>query len=136
VCFRGENSKGRSREFFEVGLLCVFPELPLYDGMNPKLLKSTIDAMYEDGRCGFFHAGITRKRFMLRDGDPIIRVGADPDTCTTALQIFVDRRRFVDRVYEHFDAYIRRLRDPREADLRLKFMEAMKFLHGDLRLTS
>jgi hypothetical protein len=73
VCSRGEDSKGRSREFFEQGVLSVFPELASYEDMNPKLLASTIDAMYEDGRCGFFHAGITRKRFILRDGGAIIK---------------------------------------------------------------
>src|SRR2546426_557293 len=130
VFYRGEDSKGRSRLFFKEAFLSMFPELFSYDGMNSRLLESTISAMYEDGRCGFFHAGITRKRFMLRDGEPIIRIGADLDTRTDALQVFSDRRRFIDRLYEHFDRYITRLRNIRETQLRLNFTKALKLLHG------
>lgn len=135
IFYKGEDSRGQSKLFFRDAFLSVFPELPAYEGMNPTLLDSTISAMYEDGRCGFFHTGITRKRFMLRDGEPIIRIGADPATQTKALQIFLDRRRFVDRVCKHFEKHIARLRNPTETKLRKNFEKALRLLHGpEMRL--
>ena len=135
VFYKGENSARKSKAFFKDAFLSVFPELLTYDGMTEELLESTILAMYEDGRCGFFHAGITRKRFMLRDGDPIVRIGADPRTKKEALQVFIDRRKFVDRVWEHFDKYLARLRNPAETKLRGNFEKALRLLHGpDIRL--
>ena len=130
-CFIGVKIAKENRErFLRRHSFPFFPELSSYDGMNSRLLDSTISAMYEDGRCNFFHAGITRKRFMLRDGEPIIRIGADLDTGTEALQVFLNRRRFIDRVCEHFDRYIARLRNTNETQLRLNFIKALKLLHG------
>jgi hypothetical protein len=78
VFHKGEYSNGQSRRFFGDAFLSVFPELRTYDGITAELLDRTISSMYEDGRCGFFNAGITRKRFMLRDGEPIVRIEVDP----------------------------------------------------------
>lgn len=130
VFYKGVDSMGKSKYFFRDAFLAVFPELLTYEGMNESLLESTVSALYEDGRCGFFHAGITRKRFMLRDGEPIIRIGTDHGTKTQALQVFMDRRNFVDRVCEHFQKYVARLRNPSETWLRTNFEKALRLLHG------
>lgn len=135
IFYRGEDSREQSKLFFKQAFLSVFPELLVSEDMNAPLLDDTISAMYEDGRCGFFHAGITRKRFMLRDGEPTIRIGPDPVTQTKVLRIFLDRRKFVDRVCEHFEKYIARLRNPTETKLRKNFEKALKLLHGaEMRL--
>lgn len=130
VFYKGEDSKSQSKSFFKNGFLAVFPELLTYDGMDDLVLKNTVSALYEDGRCGFFHAGITRKRFMLRDGEPIIRIGTHPISRGEVLQVFIDRRKFVDRVCEHFQKYIARLRNPTEVQLRKNFVKALRLLHG------
>jgi hypothetical protein len=136
VFYKGEDSKSDSKGFFRDAFLSVFPELRTYHGMTEELLDRTISAMYEDGRCGFFHAGIARKRFMLRDGEPIIRIDVDPATRQEVLRVLLDRRRFVDRVCQHFEAYIARLRDPAEAKLRTNFEKGLRLLHGsDMRLS-
>jgi hypothetical protein len=126
IAYKGQDSNGHSKRFFSDAFLSVFPELNEYDGMNESLLDDTISAIYQDGRCGFFHAGLTRRRFLLEDGDPIIRIGADPQTEKQAVQIFVDRRKFVDRVCEQFDRYIARLRNPSETRLRKNFEVAIE----------
>ena len=77
IFYKGEDSIGESPHFFREAFLSIFPELPAYEGMNSLLLDNTMSAIYKDGRCGFFHVGITLKRFMLRDGEPIIRIGAE-----------------------------------------------------------
>ena len=103
--------------------------------MTAQLLDQTISSMYEDGRCGFFHAGITRKRFMLRDGEPIIRIEVAPARQQEVVRVLFDRRKFVDRVCQHFEAYIARLRDPAETKLRTNFEKGLRLLHGsDMRL--
>lgn len=130
VFYRGEDSNGQSKRFFHNAFLSVFPELRTYGGITPELLDRTISSMYEDGRCGFFHSGITRKRFMLRDGEPIIRIEIDPSTRQQVVGVFLDRRKFVDRVCQHFETYIARLRDPAETELRANFEKGLKLLHG------
>jgi hypothetical protein len=132
VFYKGMDSAGKSKAFFKEAFLSVFPELLEYEGMSEALLESTISALYEDGRCGLFHAGITRKRILLRDGQPVIRVGADPVTQMCALQVFIDRRNFVDRVCKHFEKYIARLRNTSEARLRMNFEKALILLHGPI----
>lgn len=130
ILYKGEDSKNKSPQFFREGLLSVFPEL---HSMNEDLKKSTICIMYTDGRCGFFHAGITRSRFILRDaedGEPIIRVESDPATQKIATRVFLDRRKFVDRVCQHFSEYIVRLRNSNETKLRQNFEKAQRILHG------
>ncbi len=130
IFYRGEDSKEQSKLFFKQAFLSIFPELLVYENKNAPLLNDTISAMYEDGRCGFFHAGITRKRFMLGDGEAIIRINADPATQTKVLRILLERRKFVDRVCEHFEKYIARLRKPTETRLRKNFGKALRLLHG------
>jgi hypothetical protein len=134
----GCDSRNKSEEFFTEGFYSVFPEVRIHAETAPQLVQNTISALYKDGRCGFFHSGLTRKRFMLRDAEaeePIIRVGADPENLTKVLQVFIDRRQFVDRICSHFAVYIAKLRNPAESELREHFVSALKLLHGEnLRL--
>jgi len=46
-------------------------------------------------------------------------------------EVLLDRRRFVDRVCEHFEKYIGRLRNPLEIKLRSNFEESLRLLHGE-----
>jgi len=78
----------------------------------------------------FFHWGITRKRFRLRDGEPVVKIELDP-VSGELLRVLLDRRRFVDRVCEHFEKYIGRLRYPLEIKLRSNFEESLRLLHGE-----
>jgi hypothetical protein len=134
VFYRGEDSKGKSKLFFRDAFLSVFPELRAYE-ITEELLDRIVSALYEDGRCGFFHAGLARKRFMLHDGDPIVRIGVDPTQQDVAF-ILLDRRKFVDRVCQHFEAYIARLRNPAETKLRINFEKGLRLLYGPDMLLS
>ncbi len=78
VFYKGEDSGNKSEAFFRDAFLSIFPEILPYDGITERVLETTMSALYKDRRCGFFHWGITRKRFMLRDGEPIIRIELDP----------------------------------------------------------
>lgn len=115
---------------FSFGFLSVFPEVKSFEGMTPHLLQRTISALYKDGRCGFFHSGLTRKRFMLRDMQGPIRIESLAATPEEVERVFLDRREFVDRVCDHFHGYINKLRDPAQTRLRQSFVNAMKDLHG------
>ena len=129
VFYKGEDSGSKSKTFFRDAFLSVFPEILTYQGINERVLESTTSALYEDGRCGFFHWGITRKRFRLRDGEPVVKIELDP-VSGELLRVLLDRRRFVDRVCEHFEKYIGRLRNPLEIKLRSNFEKSLRLLHG------
>lgn len=129
VFYKGEDSGNKSKPFFRDAFLSVFPEILTYKGINEQVLDSTVSALYEDGRCGFFHWGITRKRFILRDGEPVVKIEMDP-VSGELLRVLLDRRKFVDRVCEHFEKYIGRLRNPLEIKLRSNFEKSLRLLHG------
>lgn len=124
------SEKRTSKDRFGFGFLSVFPEVESFEGMTPPLLQRTISAIYEDGRCGFFHWGLTRKRFMLRDMQGPIRIESPGAAPEEVVRVFLDRRKFVDRVCEHFHGYIKKVRDPAQKRLRDSFLNAMKQLHG------
>jgi hypothetical protein len=75
---------------------------------------------YKDGRCALFHWGITRRRFMLRDSEPGVKLELDAAS-GKLLCVPLDRRKFVDRVSERSKKYIGRLRNPLEIKLRSNF---------------
>jgi len=136
IFYKGQDSNGRSPKFFKDGFLAVFPELEAHSGIKahsgigPSLLDTMLDAFYKDGRCGFYHLGMARGRFSLSDDAQPIRVGVDPANPTTATQVILDRRKFVDRVRDHFQNYVARLRNPKEVKLRENFKKALKIVHG------
>ncbi len=130
IFYKGQSSNGRSRKFFKDGFLAVFPELKAHASISSSLLDTTLDAFYEDGRCGFYHLGTTRERFFLSDDAQPIRVGVDPADPTIATHIILDRRKFVDRVCAHFQGYVAQLRNPKEVKLRENFKRALKIVHG------
>ena len=66
---------------------------------------------------------------MLRDGEPIIKIELEP-TNGAVLRVLLDWRKFVDRVCEHFNKYVERLRDPLEKTLRSNFGKSLRLIHG------
>jgi hypothetical protein len=63
IFLRGrEAPRGKSFEFFRVGMLEVFPEFKV-DAYRESILR----ILWQDGRNGLFHRGLTLKRLRLRD---------------------------------------------------------------------
>jgi hypothetical protein len=84
--------------------------------------------MYDDGRCGLFHLGMARRRVILRDGSPVFRITTDARR-TNIKTIRIDRYRLVERIDNHLTAYVARLRDQSEAELRTNFKRAWTLVH-------
>ena len=122
----GEDSQYKSQEFFKSTFLQVFPEIINYGNDRADQI---IDLMYTDARCGLYHTGMPRRGLILNDGSPTIRVlpveGPNVDA------VVVDRHTFVDRVEEHMEAYVARLRDLNETDLRTNFKTAWDLAHKE-----
>lgn len=127
ACFlHGKSSEGKSLEFFACGFREVFPFLPekLREGnvRDPDTaIKNIEKALYGEVRCGLFHQAMVRGRVAI---DPFLngplQYAVDRDTGLTT-QITVNPMLVVWGVTEHFNGYVKRLRNPDETKLREKF---------------
>jgi hypothetical protein len=123
---RGEDSRGRSADFFRYGLLQVFPELEgqiaQYGVRNVQAAVTNICMiLYSEARCGLFHEAMIWGRILIaRDQAAAIACMADLETGDIA-SVVVDPWRFLGNIRGHFDQYLRRLRDPDEVALRANF---------------
>jgi hypothetical protein len=123
--YRGEDSKHKSEAFFKAAFLQVFPEILEY---GDEIADQIISIMYHDVRCGLYHTGMARRRFVLNDGQTTIRVGITGDHDVQV--VIVDRYSFVDRIESHLGHYVKRLRDQNEVELRDNFNLAWKLAHA------
>jgi len=123
VFLRGrEAPRGKSFEFFRVGMLEVFPELKV-DGHRESILR----ILWQDGRNGLFHRGLALKRLRLRDDlERAFRLEA----AAGDERVLVCRHSLVWRLLAHLDRYVGRLRNPGETELRQNFGEAWRIVHG------
>jgi hypothetical protein len=115
ACFlRGETSDNKSREFFDVGLTAVFPDL------NPGDLAAFSREFYRQLRCGLLHQGLTRGKVGITKG-ATAALAVSLDASNALQQAVIDPWLFLAHVEAHFSAYVGRLRDPSEKDLRAAF---------------
>jgi len=120
IFWKGEDSKGKSKEFFRDAFKDVLPS----DVKDPAVLNSAIGVLYHQVRCGLVHVGITRGKVVLsgRVNHPVdIEVNNETGE---VVQININPHRLLDEVEEHFSSYVMRLRDPAEEELRENFDKA------------
>lgn len=117
----GRDSDGRSKRYFKYGFLSVFPEL---NGLTHDERRTLIDIAYESARCGFFHSGMTRWDFFIRDND----CNNDPIVFEDE-KVYIDRFKFLERVENHFVDYVSKLRDKSEVSLRTNFETFWKLVN-------
>jgi hypothetical protein len=116
----GQDSKDKSKEFFINGFLSVFGT----PGKDKSQLRNIADVIYTEGRCGFFHEGISGKRILYsiaREEALTItlpKVNGEPDCLGKVLSIVVNPKRFLQCIKIHFDKYIRDLRTKENTSLR------------------
>lgn len=104
----GSMSNGNSKESFKQGVESVFGNI-LPEENKTKIL----DILYQSGRCGFYHAGMSRGHFFTRDGDSAIQFEDG--------KVYIDRYKFVETIKTHFSEYIKILKNPESTDPRDKF---------------
>ncbi|MFH1010192.1 MAG: hypothetical protein V1784_03020 [bacterium] len=108
---RGEISEGRSPEFFKHGLKSVLPELA-----NNQYLDDISRILYRQARCGLYHSGITKANITISNS------AAEALAWVKDFgRLIVNPESLVKAMIVHFEGFVRRLKDSKEAELRANF---------------
>jgi hypothetical protein len=113
---RGETSKDNSKKFFREAFTDVFGHMVF----GPVLAARIADFMYDQGRCGLFHEGMTKAKLRLRNSNGPVTYQEYVSTQEPA-EIQINVEKFVEEIEAHFAKYMKRLRDTNEATLRQNF---------------
>jgi hypothetical protein len=125
---KGENSKGRSKEFFRAGFIEVFLKK---SGHSESLLGRIADLLYDEARCGLFHEGMLREHIFFGNvtaGELLItlpRVDGKINQNGPIKSIVIDPHKFFIVVERHITEYLKSLRNPDNAELREHFKRAV-----------
>jgi hypothetical protein len=117
----GEVSEGKSFTMFMEGMLDLFPNLRGNERAEP-----IFRALYKSIRCGMYHnAFVGRHVFLVDVSDRAIALHDFPPEPgrdgTTAISM--NPAVLTDFLINHFDSYIRRLRNPGNVELRENFQK-------------
>lgn len=130
----GEDSNGRSAEFFRNGFVTVFRG----HGPSDELLGRVANVLYRDARCGFFHDGMFRDRIYfgnrglaleitLPKVDGVLQLDGEIES------IIIDPRRFLATINKHFTDFVANARDSKNEDVRNKFERTYNRRQGKCR---
>jgi len=118
----GQDTNGRSKEFFCIGLCDVFPSA------GAAGLNKGAAAIYKYVRCGVAHEGLLgHKVHYSREGAKSFYLtypktsDGSLDTNAEVMSIVLNAQRIHRATQEHFENYVRRLRDPTNQVLREAF---------------
>jgi hypothetical protein len=134
IYLKGQDSSGRSKQFFKEGFLSVF----LPGNIEKELLERIAEVLYEDARCGFFHDNMIRSRIFFsldnsRYSAPfnitLPKINGKIDYNGEIQSIIINTEMFLNEVEGHFEEYIKKLRDKNNLDLRERFKEAWEIKH-------
>jgi hypothetical protein len=125
----GKDSKGKSKKFFKEAFVDVFHS----SRKSEQLLERVSDILYEDGRCGFFHDTMLKRRVYiaeLKRGDMLVTLPRNKDGTInkegTIKSLIIDPRKFTAAVERHFVGYLLSLRNPDETLKRDNFLKIAK----------
>lgn len=116
---RGESVIGRSKTYSLEGLhLVLDPHRTTSPSTMPDdVFKKVREVIYEDLRCGLYHAGMTGPRILIRIADDMPIVGVSDGL------VLIDPKKLLEAVQSHFTWYIAALMnpDPKYDRLRVHF---------------
>lgn len=127
IYISGQDSKGASQRFFIDGFLAVFGS----PGIDKSQLKNMAKTMYSEGRCGFFHNGLSGRKILYSTArDEALTVTLPKEDGKINLNgevqsIIINPDRFHWCVKRHFDKYISDLRKNENKTLRENFKKAV-----------
>ena len=109
----GQDSKGRSKEFFCRGYERVYKPIDQPENFQKKVL----DFLYDQLRCGFAHDAISRERVFFSSARkealtftwPKKNGIFDPDG--EPVSVCINPSRFYEGVRDHFNGYVKKLRE-------------------------
>lgn len=123
---KGQSSDHKSAQFWEYGFFYVFPELEQQvraSGVSDpeKQMAALAARFYAQVRCGLVHEGLTRNSVVVGRATPhVFNVAADRNTGQIH-HIEIDPFQLVASVQKNFDAYVAKLKDPSQFELRAAF---------------
>lgn len=127
IYISGQDNKGTSKRFFINGFLAVFGS----PGIDKSQLKNMAKTIYTEGRCGFFHNGLSgRKILYSKARDEALTVTLPKVDCKIDFNgkvqsIVINPDRFYKCVKRHFEKYIFDLRKNENKNLRENFKKAV-----------
>lgn len=115
-----EGREGGSLRYFKKGLKDAAPYL--LDNKS-KLTDDVAGKVYEKVRCCLYHTGIIGRDIIINHN------------INSAIQIedeiiSLNPLRLIHAIERHFNAYLKKLNDPKESELRTKFLARFNFQHG------
>lgn len=128
----GQDSVGKSKEFFRQGFKRVFSP----DPEGEHVFDEIINALYVQARCGFAHDGLFRNRVFFSDVRP------QPLTVTWPWRdrqfvkdghlesVVVNAALFCESIETHFAKYVSALRSESDATLKANFQAAVGLKWG------
>ncbi|RLB39476.1 MAG: hypothetical protein DRH12_11450 [Deltaproteobacteria bacterium] len=127
IYLSGEDSKNKSFEFFAKGFSRVFP----IQDKDRDARKFVLRAIYDQVRCGFAHDGMFRNRVFFSDipREPIIiSFPRNNETLDTSRieSIVINPRLFFESIKNHFEDYLKSLRNGTDASIRKSFETTVK----------
>jgi hypothetical protein len=132
IYISGQDSKGASQKFFIDGFLAVFGS----PGIDKSKLNKMAKTIYIEGRCGFFHNGLSRGKVLyskVRNEALTVtqpKVDGEIDFNGEVRSIVINPDRFHWCVKRHFNKYISDLRDVEKKTLRDNFKKAVDIRWG------
>lgn len=133
IYLTGQDSKGKSAEFFAREFGRVFQ---IDDQGDPEALRKIVDAFYCQVRCGFAHDGMFRNRvyFSRVHPNPILvtvpRKNGVIDYSAGVESIVINPPLFFNSIKEHFDRYLKTLREAVDAEVKQAFEAAVALKWG------
>ena len=127
----GVDSRNRSFEFFARGFSKVFP----LQNCEERLLNDIHRAFYDQVRCGFVHDGMFRNRVFFSDIHPKPIIFTFPkinDTLETSRieSIVINPKLLFESVRNHFENYLKDLRESNNEELKRNFQAAVDLKWG------
>jgi hypothetical protein len=127
VYISGKDSKNASKKFFVDGFLVVFGS----PNMDKSQLKKVAKTIYTEGRCGFFHNGLSGRKILYSPTRnealtiTLPKKDGKIDLNKEIESIVINPARFHWCVKRHFDKYISDLRKNENKTLRENFKKAV-----------
>ncbi len=132
IYYSGQDSEGKSKEFFRRGFRRVFSV-----GINgAHIFDEVINSLYVQARCGFAHDGLFRNRVFFSDSRPEALTVTWPRRDGIFVEgghlesVIVNPRRFCEGIDVHFAKYVAILRSEADVDMRNNFEAAVNLKWG------